>query len=58
MRATLEGTREPESTKSERSKLIKILDIDYTAADSDEIVDTTEILNKEQKDSPQILFKV
>ena len=38
LRAVLESTREPESTKSERSRLVKILDADYKPADIEDIV--------------------
>ncbi len=48
-RAVLEQKREPESTKSERSRLVKILDTDYKAADIEDIVVNAENLNKEQK---------
>ena len=56
LRAVLESTQEPESTKSERSRLVKILDADYKPADIDDIVMKADNLNKEQKDSLRILL--
>ena len=56
LRAVLESTQEPESTKSERSRLVKILDADYKPADIDEIVMKADNLNEEQKDSLRILL--
>ena len=50
LRAVLESTRDPESTKSERSMLVQIFDADYKPADIEDIVSKTEILNKEQTD--------
>ena len=49
LRVVLERTREPESTKSERSRLVKILDADYKATDLEDIVNKADNLNKEQK---------
>ena len=49
--AVLESTREPESTKSERSRLVKILDTEYEAAKIEDTVVKVENSNKEQKDS-------
>ena len=56
LRAVLESTKEPESTKSEHSRLVKILDADYKPADINDIVMKLDTLNKEQKDSLQILL--
>ena len=56
LRAVLESTQEPESIKSERSRLVKILDADYKPADIDEIVMKADNLNEEQKDSLRILL--
>ena len=53
--AVLENTREPESKKSERSRLVKILDADYKPADIEDIVMEAENLKEEQKDSLHIL---
>ena len=55
-RVVLESTREPESTKSERSRLVKILDADYKAADIEDIVKKVDNLNEEQKDSLRSLL--
>ena len=51
----LESTRDPESTKSEQSRLVKILDADYKATDIEDIVMEAENLKEEQKDSLHIL---
>ena len=56
LRAVLESTKEPESTKSERSRLVKILDADYIPVDIDDIVMKADNLNKEQNDSLKILL--
>ena len=49
--AVLESTREPESTRSERSRLVKISDADYKAADIKDIEKNADNLTKEQKAS-------
>ena len=51
LREVLESTKEPESTKSERSRLARIFDADYTPADIDDIFMKADDLNKEKKDS-------
>ena len=51
LRAVIETTREPESTKSERSRLVKILDADYKAADIEVIIKNVDNFKKEQKES-------
>ena len=45
LNAILESTQEPKSTRSEQSRLIKILDADYKPANLDEIVRQAENLN-------------
>ena len=55
LRAVLESTRAPESTKSERSRLVNILDVDYKAANIEDIVNRVENVNKDQKFSQKIL---
>ena len=56
LRVVLQSTKEPESTKSERSRLVKILDTDYKPADIDDIVITEDDLNEEQKEFPRNLL--
>ena len=51
LRTVLESIKELESTKFERSRLVKILDADYKPTDIDDIVMKSDDLNKEQKDS-------
>ena len=47
--AILESTKEPKSTRSEQSRLVKILDVDYKPANLDEIVRQAENLNSTKK---------
>ena len=51
-RAVLESAREPESTKSERSRLVKVLNTGYKAADLEDTVNKVGDLNKEKNVSP------
>ena len=56
MSPILESTQEPKSTRSEKSRLIKILYVDYKPTNLDEIVGQAENLNSKQKHSLRVLL--
>ena len=56
LNAMLESTQEPKSTRSEQSRLVKILDADYKPANLDEIVSQAENLNSTEKTSLRVLL--